>query len=103
MVMDTAFRINAARSEMVSDLLEAYKQLSAAGVVRDEQFEQLNLRFDQEAGLSILGAIDTIQVHGYAYDAVELGSGFEKKVHFPREFLVRLNLVKVDREMDTET
>ncbi|MCY9665735.1 hypothetical protein M5X11_12295 [Paenibacillus alginolyticus] len=91
--MDKEFTINAARTAMISDLLEAYKRLHQAGVEREENLEKLMLTYSPVDGLSIAGAIDVIRVRGYAYESVELGKGFEKSIHFPRELLIRFGLI----------
>ena len=43
--MDAEFTINAARTEMITDLLEAFKRLRDAGVEREESFEKLHLTY----------------------------------------------------------
>lgn len=94
--MDKEFAINAARTAMITDLLGAYKRLHQAGEEREERFENLKLTYTAAGGLKIAGANDVIRVRGYAYDHVELGSGFEQSIHFPRELLVRLGLIDID-------
>lgn len=91
--MDAEFTINAARTEMITDLLEAFKRLRDAGVEREESFEKLHLTYTPTDGLTITGAIDVIRVHAYAYDAVELGLGIENRRHFPRDLLIRFGLL----------
>lgn len=94
--MDKEFVINAERTAMITELLEAYRRLHQAGVERYERFENLQLAYNPVDGLAITGTIDVIHVHGYAYSSVVLGSGFEKNIHFPRELLVRLGLVDIE-------
>ncbi|MFC3345697.1 hypothetical protein ACFOHW_25330 [Paenibacillus abyssi] len=86
-------RINADRTAMIEDLLEAFKRLSADSLQREERVEKLTLKFTPESGLSVEGAIDSISVKGFAYLDVHLGERFTRASHFPRSILIRLGLL----------
>ncbi|MGF7036056.1 putative DNA binding CopG/RHH family protein [Paenibacillus mucilaginosus] len=84
---------NAARTQIMTKLMNAYEILDQAGVPREEQVEQIIVRFTADRVLEIKGAAGPLRVSAHDFTAVKIDPVFTSYSQFPRYALRTLGLL----------